>query len=57
MARPPSDDPKRNFVRVKLTDAEAEALKGAADAKGWPLSAWIREAALHVAKRPPKRLR
>jgi uncharacterized protein (DUF1778 family) len=42
MGRPPSDNPKRNVIMVKLTDDERARIEHAAAAAGLTLSAYLR---------------
>ncbi len=44
MAPPRSPDPRRNVVRVSLTDAERDELHAWAEAAGMPVSVVVRAA-------------
>jgi uncharacterized protein (DUF1778 family) len=49
--RPPSEDPRSVVLSLRLTTAESEALREAADRAGQPVTVFVRERALAAAKR------
>lgn len=49
--RPPSDDPRRRLISIRLTDSEYELVTRAASYKDVPLAVWVRERVLAAAKR------
>jgi hypothetical protein len=48
--RPPSEDPRKQIVNVKLTEAEKLYLDSWAMEADMPLGAWMRETCLKVTK-------
>jgi uncharacterized protein (DUF1778 family) len=51
IGRPPSSNPRRNAVPIRLTDDEHAAIKAAADKLGWTVGRFVRDKALAAAKR------
>jgi uncharacterized protein (DUF1778 family) len=49
--RPPSDNPRRNVVPVRLTDDERDAIRQAAEKAGLSISDYLRTAGMARAKR------
>lgn len=48
--RPPTGEPRKNQVNLRLTDAEAAALAAAATAEGKKVSWWLMEVAVAAAR-------
>jgi uncharacterized protein (DUF1778 family) len=48
--QPPAAEEPRNSLAIRFSAAERETLRRAAERKGWPLSTYIRRAALKAAQ-------
>lgn len=55
LGRPPSDNPRRNLVNLRLTDDELAAFRAAAEDAGVQLGVWVRERALEGQRVADKR--
>jgi hypothetical protein len=55
--RPPSDNPRRNAVPVRLNDEELAVVKAAAEEVETPVGTWARDALLNAVKNQRRRLR
>jgi uncharacterized protein (DUF1778 family) len=51
LGRPPSDDPRRRIVSIRLTEAEYALVVQAASYNDEPVAVWVRQKATAAAKR------